>query len=270
MPHKNKTEKFIKDAINTHGEDKFDYSRVIYRNASTKVQIICKKCSHVFEQQPRNHKRGDGCPSCGGSKKLSLAEFIEKAVSIHGDKYDYSKSKYNNFRSKVEIRCKTCSKTFLQSPASHLRGEGCPTCGGTKKLILDEFIKGAIAVHGNKYDYSKVKYLGTKRKVKIICKEHGIFEQTPFHHKRGNGCPQCVGHGFDVNKPGILYYVRVNKDGMEAYKIGITNRSVKKRFDTDMKYITVIEELYFENGEEALAAEEKILEEFNYLRWTGL
>ena len=53
--------------------------------------------------------------------------------------------------------------------------------------VIEEFRK----VHGNKYDYSKVKYVNSLTKVKIICKEHGEFLQLVGNHRRGIGCPTC-------------------------------------------------------------------------------
>ena len=61
-----------------------------------------------------------------------------------------------------------------------------------KKYMLSEWITKARIVHGDKYDYNKVVYLGNKNKVIIICPEHGEFMQTPSHHtNRGQGCPKC-------------------------------------------------------------------------------
>ena len=60
-----------------------------------------------------------------------------------------------------------------------------------KKLMTDEFVKKAIEVHGDKYDYSKVKYVDTKTKICIICPKHGEFWQTPHSHLSGQGCPKC-------------------------------------------------------------------------------
>ncbi len=57
----------------------------------------------------------------------------------------------------------------------------------TNDIIIDEF----IGVHGDRYDYSLVEYVSTHEKIKIICKEHGLFTQTPSHHKRGKNCPKC-------------------------------------------------------------------------------
>ena len=59
------------------------------------------------------------------------------------------------------------------------------------KLTTEEFIAKAKAVHGDRYDYSKVEYVGTKTKICIICKEHGEFLQSPKKHLLGQGCIKC-------------------------------------------------------------------------------
>lgn len=59
------------------------------------------------------------------------------------------------------------------------------------KLTTEDFIKKAKAVHGDRYDYSKVEYVGTKTKICIICKEHGEFLQSPKKHLLGQGCIKC-------------------------------------------------------------------------------
>lgn len=60
-----------------------------------------------------------------------------------------------------------------------------------KKLTTEEFVSKAKAIHGTRYDYSLVQYTKYNVKVKIICKEHGIFEQTPNNHLSGKGCIKC-------------------------------------------------------------------------------
>lgn len=60
-----------------------------------------------------------------------------------------------------------------------------------KRKTTEEFIEQAIIVHGNKYDYSKAKYDGCKKKICIICPKHGKFEQTLVNHLSGSGCPKC-------------------------------------------------------------------------------
>ena len=122
--------------------------------------------------------------------KLNTEQFIKKAILKHGVKYDYSKSAYINCNTKIIIICHIHGE-FKQKPAGHLRGNGCSACGGSKKLNNDEFIKRSIAIHGNKYDYSKVDYVNVKTKIIIICNKHGEFIQQPRNHLIGYGCAIC-------------------------------------------------------------------------------
>lgn len=62
-----------------------------------------------------------------------------------------------------------------------------------KKLTNEQFIEKALAVHGNKYSYNKVVYKNSKIKVKIVCSDHGDFDQAPSGHLAGKGCPFCGG-----------------------------------------------------------------------------
>ena len=59
------------------------------------------------------------------------------------------------------------------------------------KLTTEEFIKKARAVHGDKYDYSKVEYVNNLTKVCIVCPEHGYFFQNPIVHLNGHECSEC-------------------------------------------------------------------------------
>ena len=60
-----------------------------------------------------------------------------------------------------------------------------------KALTREQFIIRAKNAHGNKYDYSKVKYVNNQTKVAIICPIHGEFWQTPNNHLGRKGCPKC-------------------------------------------------------------------------------
>ena len=59
------------------------------------------------------------------------------------------------------------------------------------KITNEQFIEKCIKIHGDRYDYSLTNYINNYTKVKIICKEHGIFEQRPNHHIFNRGCPKC-------------------------------------------------------------------------------
>ncbi|EFC1962011.1 DUF723 domain-containing protein [Escherichia coli] len=125
-------------------------------------------------------------------RRLTTEEFIEKAQTIHGDKYDYFKVEYKNNKTPVCIICPEHGE-FWQTPVAHaFKKHGCPRCGGSAKKNTEEFIKEAMAAHGDKYDYSLVKYANMRTPVKIVCPEHGVFEQYPENHLyQRNGCPEC-------------------------------------------------------------------------------
>ena len=193
------TEEFIEKARKVHG-DKYDYSKVEYINSKTKVCIICPEHGE-FWQTPNCHLSGrSGCYFCSKEKcaenyRKKEEDFIKEARKIHGDKYDYSKIKYVNNKTKVCIICPEHGE-FWQTPVSHLKGCGCIKCGIESRILKqsltkEEFEKRANIIHKYRYDYSKVVYKNVDSKVKIICPIHGEFFQTPYHHINGCGCPKC-------------------------------------------------------------------------------
>ena len=196
------TDIFIKRAKEIHG-DTYDYSLVKYTNAKIKVKIICP-VHGKFTQIPYNHLSGKGCMECGykengRNRSITLEKFLEKAKLVHGDTYDYSKSKIENYKTKIEIICKVHG-SFFQTPANHLSGKGCMECGKISTLNhiyenclsnTKDFIQKSKELHGDTYDYSLVKYVNNHTQVKIICKEHGEFLQLPHNHLVGKGCKEC-------------------------------------------------------------------------------
>lgn len=129
------------------------------------------------------------------SRQLTTEEFIEKAIKIHGNKYDYSKVNYINGRNKVTIICTTHGE-FEQTSRIHMEGSRCPKCvkdieKENRTKTTEQFIKDAISLHGNKYDYSLTEYENNNTKITIICPEHGEFNQTPRGHLEGKGCMKC-------------------------------------------------------------------------------
>ena len=136
-------------------------------------------------------------------KRKTTEEFVSSSLELHGNVYDYSLVEYINAYTKVKIICRIHGD-FEITPHSHNKGHGCPVCAKEKRLIkLKEsnkrlndvgrktFLFKSIKCHGDLYDYSLVDYKNNSTKVKIICKYHGVFEQSPTHHYNGHGCPIC-------------------------------------------------------------------------------
>ena len=127
------------------------------------------------------------------TKKLLWFEVLNDFEKKHGNNYNYKylEEDYKNSTTKVRIICKEHG-VFKQLPSEHKNGSGCPFCSKTKKLTQDEVILRFIKKHNDRYDYSFVEYTTWSNHVKIICPEHGLFEQSPSNHTKGAGCPTCA------------------------------------------------------------------------------
>jgi len=134
-------EQFIRDAVKVHN-NKYGYSKTIYKNFTTKVIIVCPKHGD-YHQLPSNHLAGKGCRKCAtDASSKSIDEFIQESHKVHENKYDYFKTVYVNGTTKVVITCKTHGD-FKQTPKEHVKGIGCPSCKESKgeeriRLWLDK------------------------------------------------------------------------------------------------------------------------------------
>lgn len=129
-----------------HGE-RYDYSNFVYTTSQTPSEIICRDHGSFF-QSPYSHKKGHGCPECGRdntikSKTYTQNEIINKFYDVHGNLYDYSKTKFIRTESPVTIICKKHGE-FQQWPKNHLQGHGCPKCSNTisnAEIQIGDFIE---------------------------------------------------------------------------------------------------------------------------------
>jgi ssDNA-binding Zn-finger/Zn-ribbon topoisomerase 1 len=263
LTHSTSRREFGEQGIVKYGE-KFDYSKVEYVNAWTPVLIGCP--SHgEFTQTPAAHLHNTtyGCPQCASDDagnrgrgprgprpqdRSNTAEFIERALAKHKGKYDYSLVEYTASKEKVTIVCKVHGP-FKQDATGHLSGSGCPKCryennSASQRQSVESFLARARAVHGNKYDYSKVEYKTARLPVTIICPVHGEFQQPPGGHLN-QGCRKCADDDLPgaysitvlsrdpvlANRPAILYYLLFESNtGERFFKVGITLKSIKQRF----------------------------------------
>jgi very-short-patch-repair endonuclease len=185
--------------------DKYDYSMLEFKNTNSKVKIICKKHG-VFEQKLIKHLNGQGCPKCYNRNKT--VNDVKNHFSIkHNGKYDYSLFvEYINRNQKIDIICPEHG-IFSQKVGNHLDGKSCPKCSKVYRPSTEDFIKKCKDINEDLYDYSLVEYVNCKTNIKIICREHGIFEQTPSNHLKGQNCPFCAG-----NKMSTEYFIKKSKE----------------------------------------------------------
>ena len=175
----------------------YDYSKVEYKHSKIHVTLLCSTHGE-FLSRPNDHLNGHGCKQCGIYRRSiertsNTHAFIEKAKQIHGDKYDYSKVVYTKNHHKIILVCSTHGE-FLCSPGDHINKKyGCSKCGGVCKSTTREFIENAKRVHGeDTYDYSKVDYVNNRKKITLVCKQHGDFSMKPYKHLQRQGCRKCA------------------------------------------------------------------------------
>ena len=254
MSKRMSTSDFVKRAISVHG-NKYNYENTEYITSNDKVVITCKVHGD-FELRAANHllKNGkaQGCRKCAiennakGLKSIRAKTIFEDFRSIHGKRYDYSESIYHGLHKKMKIICKTHG-AFLMTPASHFHQKSnCPDCvtdylksnGAHNRLSTDEFIKRALAIHGNVYDYSLTEFTGMHSPVKIICKEHGLFEQSKAQNHLENefNCPVCLEIRFDEHQQSRkTSFEEAKQRVFEIHRNTVTIEDFSKYVNTESK-----------------------------------
>lgn len=214
-PRKITKEEFLNRCSWKHPHGRYDFSQAEYVNAHTKVKVICKEHGE-FLISPNNLFKGVGCALCAKNKKLDLENYLLKAREVHGDKYDYSRTKsLYSLKDEIFVTCKKEGHgLFVIGALNHIRGSGCPKC--KKEKQHNSFLKDAKKMHGNRYDYSKTVYTRVDEKATIICSKHGPFEQRMHHHLKGSGCPQCA-HDRKRKWPKEKASVKRTKNDVDEY-----------------------------------------------------
>lgn len=237
------TEKFIAKAVAKHG-DRYDYSKSVYTAAKDKLIIICRVHGE-FMQEAANHLNGNNCPHCAG-KIHTTESTIKRLIAARGDRYDYSKVIYTKSNEKVKIICKIHGE-FEQNIWQHLNGANCQLCSkesgiNKNKIPFSDILARFEAAHGDTYDYSDSEYVNIDTPIKIRCKVHGYFFQSPYHHQKNPaGCPICTKatpysrtkyieacNKYDGKSS--LYVIQLSGNGELFYKVGITMKTIKQRF----------------------------------------
>jgi len=206
MPKRLTRDEFIEQLAKEHPELELLSD---YNGNKNYVTVRCKKHDYTFKTKPNWLHKGTGCQKCyddrrGEAHRKSLEQVINEFRQVHGNKYDYSLiTEYKNNSQKLPIICHEKDENgnehgiFYQTANKHfISKHGCPKCanelnGKRKRLTTEQFIERAKAIHGDKYDYSKTKYVDYETPLTIICPVHGEFQQTPEAHLAHCGCPIC-------------------------------------------------------------------------------
>lgn len=233
-----------------------------YQGSNIKIPHRCSN-NHVWEVRPchvlsrkptkvlsSNH----GCPYCVGVRRDNSMYLDE--LKKHGILHE-PLEEYQNSLTKILHRCPS-GHEWSTTPSRILQGHGCPICYGNVRKTTAEYCQELLE---KSIDATPLEpYKTALTKLLHRCSEGHEWSATPHNILRGSRCPECAKHGFNPEKPAILYYLKVD----EYYKIGITNNTVAKRFflPEDKEKITVLFEKHYERGQDARDQEKAILEEF--------
>ena len=204
------TNEFVDKANKIHNNE-YNYSKSIYKNRHSKIEIICNKCYKSFWQTSGNHLCGKGCPKCAivGEVPKTKEKFIEDAQKIHKNIYDYSKVNYVTTHVKIEIVCPKHG-VFRQSPEHHLRGNKCPRCVCKISNPEIEFL-----------DYLKIPNTQNNRQVRILDKRVDGFDlnTNTIYEFLGNyyhGNPEKFNHN-DYNQTCHKTFGKLYKETFDKF-----------------------------------------------------
>lgn len=130
--YRDTTETFIKKANIIH-DDIYDYSLVDYKNAITKINIICS-IHGQFSQRPCDHlHQKQGCPKCSHNYQYTHSDFVEKSNKQHDKKYEII-SLYKGMKHPITIKCTDHGEFSITKAERHFLKDGCcPTCAKIKR-----------------------------------------------------------------------------------------------------------------------------------------
>jgi len=249
--------------------ESFDYKIISseYKNSKSNLEVCCDR-GHFYSVKWYNFQTGKRCSICAhkrnGDKRRLSYKYIKEYIEAFG--FILKSNTYIDSSTKLNVICPE-GHSYSVAWNDFQSGYRCLECSG-KKRLSPEFIKRVVEERG--YSFPSQKYKNTLTKLKIKCLEHGIFEMTWSNFGRGVGCPSCAERGFNPNKPAIFYYLEVKHRGRVYYKIGITNRTVEKRYpNSDISKIAVLFEKSYENGGDAHDEEQRIRQEFGEYLYRG-
>lgn len=202
-------------AANVHG-DTYEYDLSEYVSSNEQIKIKCKKHGW-FKQLLFNHLKGSGCLECGiDVQRNTLADFLDGAKEIHGDKYNYSLcTSYTNVSTDMNI---ICSKhgVFQKTYMEHIIFKsGCPSCSHTSSKFEQWVAQIISEVSG---EIPRKKRLSNNKEIDVVYNNIGFEANGLLYHCEG----LVNGH---LNNGGKDRFYHLNKskqaeqEGIKLYHI---------------------------------------------------
>lgn len=178
-----------------HGA-RYDYSKFIKNGETIQCIAICDKHGD-FEFHLTGHAKGTVCPGCKNDaiNQEYARRNTAKLKALHGDQFVPNQDDLLERKAPMRFTCKDHGEfTAYVNNLIKSSSKPCVWCIGERKRqrVGSEMIQRFRKAHGDRYDYSEVKYLGAEVKVTVICPDHGKFKILPGNHYANKvGCSKC-------------------------------------------------------------------------------
>ena len=161
-----------------------------YKNNRTPTLMRHEVCGHEWKIRPDDFFQGKRCPFCNGSgKRTTQEEFEIKVKRQSGGEY-IALEKYQESRTPLLMRHKSCGYEWKIRPDDFLHGKGCPLCAGRPKIDTSIYIEEVKNLDKN---YKVLgEYKSREQKIKMLHLGCGNnFKMSSNNFLKGQRCPHC-------------------------------------------------------------------------------
>ena len=130
------------------------------------------------------------------SRKKTTDEFLREVKFKNVYDLDFTNFVYDGRDAKSAVKCNVCGHEWQTSPRILLGNHGCPICNKEKghmktRSSQEKVIEKLQETYGDRYDFSRVRYVNARTKIEVVCKKHGSFFAMPHDLFNYHGCPFC-------------------------------------------------------------------------------
>ena len=235
---------FIKQVQEVSPE--YDYSKVVYINCKEKVEVICKEHGS-FQIRPSELLRGCGCTKCYHKRRvkdleLTYDKFKKKLLEEGKGHLHIKEEDYKDRNSPLAFTCSIHGVQYTNKAYNLITSKfGCVKCSNEIRasrgiIPLEEIKKRLFNKFRDKISIVDSSYTFSTAEATFICQEHGEYtNRVDYVLENKYPCRKCADKYGEsdrayYDKPTTLYYIKLIKDNVEYFKLGITTQTISERF----------------------------------------
>ena len=155
-----------------------------YVNNSTKIDVVCLKCTTVWQTIPSSLTRGHGCPVCAKNKRKSHGQFVLEMREINP--YIEIKGTYQKAITPIAVKCTICGCEWSSTPNRLLNGTQCPKCTKPHTSFMEQFMLIALqyALGNDMVDSRNTSAIGLELDIYVPKYKLAIEPGTWLYHKK--------------------------------------------------------------------------------------